>query len=141
MEKIVTNDEAEVVPFTELHSKERWYVPHFGVRHASKPDKLRVVLNCSAIYKDQYLNQNLLQGPNLTNNLLGVLCQFRKGFWMLKGCTTDLKFLLKIETTWDFFKMMKMEYGATEWMFIYLVLLPLPVALALVCWSWPEIMK
>ena len=53
------------------------YVPHHGVYHKKKPGKIRVIFDCSALYKGTSLNQKLLQGPDLTNNLLGVLCRFR----------------------------------------------------------------
>ena len=43
-----------------------------------KPDKIRVVFDCSARYAGTSLNQNLLQGPDLTNSLVGVLCRFRQ---------------------------------------------------------------
>ena len=52
------------------------YVPNHGVYH-KKPGKIRVVFDCSALYEGTSLNQKLLQGPDLTNNLLGVLCRFR----------------------------------------------------------------
>ena len=53
------------------------YVPHHGVYHKKKPGKICVVFDCSALYEGTSLNQNPLQGPDLTNNLLGVLCRFR----------------------------------------------------------------
>ena len=56
---------------------EKWYVPHHGVYHAKKPDKLRVVFDCSAKYKGTSLNDHLLTGPDLMNNLNGVLLRFR----------------------------------------------------------------
>ncbi|XP_052071218.1 uncharacterized protein LOC127709652 [Mytilus californianus] len=55
-----------------------WYIPHHGVYHPQKPDKVRVVFDCSARYQDHSLNDHLLQGPDLTNTLIGVLCRFRK---------------------------------------------------------------
>jgi len=55
-----------------------WYVPHHGVRHPVKK-KFRVVFDCGAQYKDSCLNDELLQGPDLTNMLLGVLLRFRLG--------------------------------------------------------------
>ncbi len=54
------------------------YIPHHGVYHPKKPDKLRVVFDCSARYQGKSLNDHLLSGPDLTNNLFGVLCRFRK---------------------------------------------------------------
>ena len=40
--------------------------------------KIRVVFDCSAEYKGKALNKHLLQGPDLTNRLVGVLARFRK---------------------------------------------------------------
>ena len=54
------------------------FVPHHGVYHPKKPSQIRVVFDCSAKYKGTSLNKNLLQGPDLTNNLMGVLCRFRQ---------------------------------------------------------------
>ncbi len=54
------------------------YVPHHGVYHPTKPSQIRLVFDCSAKYKGTSLNKNLLQGPDLTNNLMGVLCRFRQ---------------------------------------------------------------
>ena len=36
------------------------------------------MFDCSAQYKGESLNKHLLQGPDLTNSLVGVLCRFRK---------------------------------------------------------------
>ncbi|XP_053395546.1 uncharacterized protein LOC128555836 [Mercenaria mercenaria] len=57
-----------------------WYIPHHGVFHPEKPEKIRVVYDCSAEYMGESLNKNLLQGPDLTNALVGVLCRFRKDY-------------------------------------------------------------
>ncbi|XP_038055409.1 uncharacterized protein LOC119727556 [Patiria miniata] len=71
---------AERVPLDQLEVDEGKvnYVPHTGVYHPKKPDKIRVVFDCSAKYGGVSLNDHLLQGPDLTNGLLGVLCRFRK---------------------------------------------------------------
>ena len=55
-----------------------WYIPHQGVYHPRKPEKIRVVFDCSAKYEGTALNDHLLTGPDLTNGLTGVLCRFRK---------------------------------------------------------------
>ena len=55
-----------------------WYLPHHGVYHARKPEKIRVVFDCAAVYRGISLNSVLLQGPDLTNNLLSILLKFRE---------------------------------------------------------------
>lgn len=54
-----------------------WYIPHHGVYHPKK-HKLRVVFDCGATYQGVSLNSQLLQGPDLTSNLTGVLTRFRQ---------------------------------------------------------------
>ena len=53
-----------------------WYLPHHGVYHPRKPDKMRVVFDCSATYGGMSLNSMLLQGPYFTYQILGVLSRF-----------------------------------------------------------------
>ena len=55
-----------------------WYLPHFGTYHPRKPDKIRVVFDCSAKYFGLSLNDHLLAGPDMMNKLAGILCRFRK---------------------------------------------------------------
>ena len=45
------------------------YISHHGIYHLSKPNKIRVVFDCSAEYKGRYLDKELLPGPDLTNQL------------------------------------------------------------------------
>ncbi|XP_068758112.1 uncharacterized protein [Montipora capricornis] len=52
--------------------------PHHGVSHPKKPDKIRVVFDCSPKFAGISLNDQLLQGPDLPNSLVGVLTRFRK---------------------------------------------------------------
>ena len=54
-----------------------WYLPHHPVFHPQKPEKVRVVFDCAAKFKGT-LNDQLLQGPDLTNGLLGVIIRFRR---------------------------------------------------------------
>ncbi|XP_064631008.1 uncharacterized protein LOC135489540 [Lineus longissimus] len=77
MEDLFVKGYAEPAP-KETPTGQVWYIPHNGVLHPKKPDKLRVVYDCSAAYQGQVLNRNLLQGPDLTNNFTGILCRFRK---------------------------------------------------------------
>ena len=55
-----------------------WYLPHHGVYHPANPKKFRVVFDCSAKDQGISLNDKLLQGPDLTNTLIGVLTRFRE---------------------------------------------------------------
>ena len=55
-----------------------WYLPHHPVLHPQKPQKPRIVFDCAAKYEDMSLNDRLLQGPDLTNKLIGVLSRFRQ---------------------------------------------------------------
>ena len=75
VEDMLTKGYAEKAPPDARHT---WYIPHHGVYHAKKPGKIRVVFDCSAESNGQSLNSNLLQGPDLSNSLLGVLCRFRQ---------------------------------------------------------------
>ena len=58
-------------------SGKAWYIPHHGVYHPKKK-KLRVVFDASAKHAGISLNDTLLQGPDLINGLIGILCRFRK---------------------------------------------------------------
>lgn len=44
----------------------------------NKPDNACVVFDCAARYNEVSLNYQLLQGPDLTNNFVGVLIRFRE---------------------------------------------------------------
>ena len=52
------------------------FIPHHGVYHPNKPGKIRVVFDCSAEFDEQSLNKELLTGPDLTSQILGVLTRF-----------------------------------------------------------------
>ena len=79
MQKLLEKGHAEPAPKAELSpSSPRWYLPHFGVYHPQKPDKIRVVFYSAEETKGTSLNKALLSGPDLTNNLLGILLRFRQ---------------------------------------------------------------
>ena len=70
--------DVEEVPREELEDPRLWYIPHHGVYHPKKPQKIRVVFDCSAQSHGTCLNNHVLQGPELMNSLTGVLCRFRQ---------------------------------------------------------------
>lgn len=76
MNELIAKGHAEPAPGNGNHG-EVWYIPHFAVRHPKK-DKLRVVYDCSAQFNGKSLNETLLQGPDMLNSLVGILCRFRK---------------------------------------------------------------
>lgn len=43
-----------------------------------KPERIRVVFDCSAKCEGASLNDHLFTGPDLTKELIGVLCRFHK---------------------------------------------------------------
>ncbi|KAL7881025.1 hypothetical protein SRHO_G00032790 [Serrasalmus rhombeus] len=76
---IFENNYAEEIPQEDLAQPPGrvWYLPHHGVYHPKKK-KLRVVFDCAASFHGVSLNTVLLQGPDLTNSLIGVILRFRK---------------------------------------------------------------
>ena len=80
MTDYIEKGHAERIPEEELELNDRpvWYLPHHPVTHPLKPDKVRVVYDCAAKYGGTSLNQQLLPGPDQTNQLIGVLSRFRQ---------------------------------------------------------------
>ena len=78
--EIINKGYVEKVPQKILKTDpgKAWYIPHYGMYHPKKPDKIRVVFDCSAKFAWTSLNDQLLQGPDLTNSLVGVLTRFRQ---------------------------------------------------------------
>jgi hypothetical protein len=56
----------------------KWYLPPFPVLNPNKPGKVRIVFDAAAEFENNSLNKNLLQGPDRTNSLVGVLMRFRQ---------------------------------------------------------------
>ena len=80
MDEMLSKNYAEEVPKDEWSKTENvWYIPHFGVRHSSKPEKVRVVFDCAAKVDNVSLNDLLVPGPDINNLLIDVLMRFREG--------------------------------------------------------------
>ncbi|XP_028407838.1 uncharacterized protein LOC114530418 [Dendronephthya gigantea] len=82
MEKLLERGHAVPVPSidstNEVTNPEKvWYLPHLGVYHPRKPGKIRVVFDSSAEFQGSSLNKELLSGPDILNNPLGILIRFR----------------------------------------------------------------
>ncbi|XP_066983799.1 uncharacterized protein [Macrobrachium rosenbergii] len=102
VEKYIMKGYAERVPDEARQRRDGrvWYMPHHAVKHPMKP-KVRVVFDLKARFGGHSLNDHLLQGPDLTNNLVGVLLRFRNGQFAvtadIKRCSTKLKYPLTTE--------------------------------------------
>ena len=68
MNKVFTRGDAKEVPAPTQDDGVKWYIPHHDVYHPKK-NKTRVVFDSSARCKGTSLNDHLLSGPDLTNNL------------------------------------------------------------------------
>ncbi|XP_043222567.1 uncharacterized protein LOC122381883 [Amphibalanus amphitrite] len=81
MEDMFRKGHAEKVPTESLTRNDGkvWYIPHHGVYHPFKQEKIRVVFDCAARFRGVSLNSVLMQGPDLANSLTDVLVQFREG--------------------------------------------------------------
>ena len=76
---LLSKEYAEAVPEKDLDRKDGkvFYLPHHPVINVNK-DKMRIVFDCSAKHKGTSLNDQVLQGPDLTNKLTSVLLRFRE---------------------------------------------------------------
>ena len=63
---------------TKVRGNKTWYLPHHPVLNPRKPGKVRAVFDAASTFAGTSLNEELLQGPDLINNLVGVLVRFRQ---------------------------------------------------------------
>lgn len=79
MTEVLEKGYAEEVPMAEIckSCNRIWYIPHHRVYHRTK-HKIRVVFDCAATFQGTSLNSQLLQGPNLTSSLIGMLTRLRQ---------------------------------------------------------------
>ena len=80
MDKLIERGYARKLTEEEAarRSRRTWYLPHHGLFHPQNKDKIRVVFDAAAMQDGVSLNNQLHQGPDLTNSLLGVLLRFRQ---------------------------------------------------------------
>ena len=80
IQELLDKGYAEKVPQqdTEVTPGRTWYLPHHNVVNENKPERLRIVFDCAASFGGTSLNKEVLQGPDFTNNLVGVLLRFRE---------------------------------------------------------------
>ena len=76
MQKYLDAGHVEELAEDDLAPPQCWYLPVFPVTQQQK-QKVRLVFDSSAKYNNVSLNSELLQGPDVTNRLKGVLLKFR----------------------------------------------------------------
>ena len=77
MEEILSKGYAKISKDRPTDEKV-WYLPHHGVYHPAKPNKIRVAFGCSGEYAGRPINKELMVGPELTNQIVGTLIRFRE---------------------------------------------------------------
>ena len=65
-------------PATATNLERQWYVPHHPVENPNEPGKVRRVCNAPSKFRGISLNDNLLTGPDLLQNLIGIFVRFRE---------------------------------------------------------------
>ena len=72
MQKIFNNDHAEIAPQEDLRpDKVCWYLPHFGIYHPKKKDKIRVVFDSAAESNGCFLTSCYCQVLTSLTSFLG----------------------------------------------------------------------
>ena len=80
MKKYEDEGAAKIVSDRELRtSTPNWFLPRYVVYHPKKPNEPRIVFDCASECDGTSLNHDLLQGPDNTSSLIGVLLRFRVG--------------------------------------------------------------
>ncbi len=78
MDALLKKGYADRVTLDMTPSVCEWYLPHHKVVNSRTPEKFRIVFDCATQYSGTSLNSETLQGPDMTNQLIGVLTRFRE---------------------------------------------------------------
>ena len=80
MENMIQKGYAEKSDSKANQQGKTWFNLHHVVYHLSKPGKIRVAFNCSAEYERVSVDKRLLSGPDLSNQIVGILVKFRENY-------------------------------------------------------------
>jgi len=78
-EELAKRGYAERVLERRGHPGKTWYLPHHPVFNPNKPEKTRVVFDCAAKFNGITLNNQIMQGPDMVNDIIGILIRLREG--------------------------------------------------------------
>ena len=88
-------------------NSQTWFITHHEVYHPSNLGNIRVVFDCNAEYDGVSKNKRLLCGPDLTNQVVGILVNLERIIWkscqILKPCFTKCLWQTSIEVYLAFF--------------------------------------
>ena len=77
--------------------RESFYLPYFPViREDRETTKCRIVFDCSAKYNGQSLNDKILTGPKLQNDIIDVLIRFRRYMYAIIGDVSEMYLQIEI---------------------------------------------
>ena len=92
----------------------KWFLPHYGIVSPTKPGKIRCIANAAAFFNGTCLNDHLLPGLDLLNDLVGIILRCREkpilitvdieGFFMQVGVRKDDRKFLRFLWNDDFNK-------------------------------------
>ena len=77
MEKILSKGYAKISKDTPTNLR-IWHLPDHGIYLPAKLNKIRVSFDCSAECTEQSINKELVAGPDLTSQIVGILIRFRQ---------------------------------------------------------------
>ena len=83
-------------PIQKTNKSPQWYGPHHSVINASKPRKARRVCSAANEIHEQSLNKSLLIGPDLLQNLIGILIRFREKFFGMSAVLEAMSLQVKV---------------------------------------------
>ena len=78
----------EPTELQETRNEPHWHLPHHPVINPNKPGKVRRVCNAASEFEGHSLNKSLFIGPNLLQNLVGIIFRFRE---KLFGMSADIE--------------------------------------------------
>ena len=86
------------IKYDKEATNNRYYLPHHGIIQTVNRTKFRVVFNASAKTSNgRSINDELLAGPNLQNDLFSIIARFRTFPYVI---TTDIeKMFLQIRVS------------------------------------------
>ena len=85
-----------------------WFIPHHEEYHPTKPGKVKVIFDCNAEIDERSPKKELLTGPDLTNQIAGVLTRFQQ---------KSIAFMVDIEAM--YYQVMVLEHQQTFIKFLW----------------------